>query len=398
MSASTPTDRRRFLRGGAAALAGFAVWSPGGGTVGATRTRAAQVAPGLDIVPRSTWGGDLRPKGQLPPEPDVRFLLVHHTAGPNTYGPDGVVRTLRGIYAFHTGTEKGWPDVAYNFFVDRYGTVWEGRTGSLESQIAGSATGGNQGFSQLCCFVGDFTAEAPPLAAVASMGRLLGWLGIRAGIDLRPGATTSFTSKGSNKWAAGREVSTATIAGHRDMSQTSCPGAACYALVQDGTFTRLALEAASGSARTVPATPTTTDRAATEPTVPTTPSTTSTTAVTTTTTTPTTTTPTTTTPTTTTPTTLPTTSMTGAGRETSAIGSTSSATPSALPRVATGAAATALAAGAAALVVRQRRGHIQPDAGDGLAVAAPIEEAPSTPADDTTGTDEPYVVRRRRRR
>ena len=60
----------------------------------------------------------------------------------------------------HTGASKGWPDVAYNFFIDRHGTVWEGRAASLEGPVMPDATGGSQGFAQLCCFVGDHTAEA----------------------------------------------------------------------------------------------------------------------------------------------------------------------------------------------------------------------------------------------
>ena len=47
-------------------------------------------------------------------------------------------------------------------------------------------------------------------------------------IDTRPGAQTRFVSRGSNRYPAGRLVTTATIAGHRDMSITACPGDAVY--------------------------------------------------------------------------------------------------------------------------------------------------------------------------
>lgn len=183
------------------------------------------------IVPRSAWGGDLPPTGPLEVEApgDVRFLLVHHSASSNSYGPDDTVGQLRGFYRFHTGPEKGWPDVAYNFFVDRYGVIYEGRTGSLEQPVMGSATGGSQGFALLCCLVGDHEAEPPTDAAVASLVALLGWLAARYGID--PTGRTSFVSRGSNKHPAGTTVETATIAGHRDMSQTACPGAHGYELV-----------------------------------------------------------------------------------------------------------------------------------------------------------------------
>jgi hypothetical protein len=214
---------------------------------------AVRLAAGLDITPRSSWGGDLPPTGPIADEPDVRVLLVHHSVNANTYGPGAIPGLLRGIYSFHTG-DKGWPDVAYNFFVDRFGGVWEGRTGSLAGAKAGDATGGNQGFSQLCCFLGDHSTEAPSAAAQASMGALLGWLAQRHGVDLADGARARFTSRGSNKFAAGAAVDVATVSGHRDVTQTACPGNAAYALVADGTFRRLA----RGGAPATTTTPTTT--------------------------------------------------------------------------------------------------------------------------------------------
>jgi hypothetical protein len=191
-----------------------------------------QVAPQPPIVRRAEWGGDLRPKGPIPTE-EVRYLLVHHTAEPGSdYEAHEVVGMLRSIYGFHTGSSKGWPDVAYNFFVDKFGTIYEGRTGSVDGPLRGSATGGNQGYSQLCCFIGDFTAAPPPAPALASMYSLLAWLADRYDVDTAPGATVTFTSLGSNKWPAGAVVNAATISAHRDMSQTTCPGEACYALVR----------------------------------------------------------------------------------------------------------------------------------------------------------------------
>ncbi|WP_198597841.1 peptidoglycan recognition protein family protein [Blastococcus atacamensis] len=140
---------------------------------------------------------------------------------------------IRGFHQFHTGPQKGWPDVAYNFFVDRFGVVWEGREGSLTGPVQPSATGGNQGFSQICCFIGDHGTQPPTPEAQRSMIAVLAALAERHGLDLAPGATTSFVSRGSNKWPAGSPVTTTTVAGHRDMSQTTCPGDAAYPLVRD---------------------------------------------------------------------------------------------------------------------------------------------------------------------
>lgn len=265
---------RRAVLAGAGALAAAAVLGSG--------VAVPAGAQDLTVIPRSAWGPDLPPTGSIPAEPDVRFLLVHHTVNANTYAANEVAGLLAGIYRFHTG-ERRWPDVAYNFFVDRFGAVWEGRAGSLAGAVAGDATGGSQGFAQLCAFLGDHRTEAPTAAAQASMGQLLGFLGGRHGLDLSAGATATFTSRGSNLHPAGAQVTTPTIAGHRDMSSTACPGSAAYALVADGTFARLATGGAPPPAATTVPLPPPTPQATTSTTTSTTSTTsTSTTTVTTT--------------------------------------------------------------------------------------------------------------------
>ena len=261
-------DRRRLL-GGAAATVGLVAMRPLGTAAGAgTRPTAAAQVPiggGVTITPRSSWGGDLTPRGPLPAEApgDVRVLLVHHPVSAHRDPAADVPGLLRGIHAFHTGAEKGWPDIAYNFFVDAFGGVWEGRTGSIDAPVMGSATGGSQGFAQLCCFVGDHQTVAPTGAAQASMVALLAWLAGRYGIDPSPGATTTFTSRGSQRWPAGTSVTTATIAGHREMSSTVCPGDAAFVLVRES-FPALARDAL-GVGPTTAVTPSTTGPTTTVP-------------------------------------------------------------------------------------------------------------------------------------
>lgn len=193
---------------------------------------------GVIVHPRADWAGKLAAKGLLQAE-TPQFLLVHHTVSSNTYAETAVVGQIRGFFNFHTG-EKGWNDVAYNFFIDRFGGVWEARTGSLAGPVRGDATGGNQGFSQLVCMVGDFTTQPPAPAAVESLSRVLAALAEKYGIDTSPGATTSFVSRKSNRWKAGLCVETPTIAGHREMSQTACPGDALFAIVRDELPARVA--------------------------------------------------------------------------------------------------------------------------------------------------------------
>lgn len=187
-------------------------------------------AQGLTIKPRSVWGADLPPKGPLLAE-DVKFLIVHHSAGRNGHTAADVPGILRSWYNFHTGPEKGWNDIAYNFVIDSEGGIWEARQGSLDGPVAGDATGGNQGFTQLVCIIGDYNTAQPTQASLSSLVRLLAWLADRYGVSTTPGAEITFVSEGSNRWPAGTSVTTPTITGHRTMSKTTCPGDNLYSYV-----------------------------------------------------------------------------------------------------------------------------------------------------------------------
>jgi hypothetical protein len=218
-------SRRQLLGGAVVSGIGLAALRLGQGRPVGAAADAVEVMPGLSILARDVWGHDLPPKGALAAE-TPRFLLVHHTASTNSYSSARTV--IRNTYAWQTSRAKGWSDVCYNFFIGRDGDVWEGRAGSLTRPVRADATGGSQGFAQLVCLLGDFTSQRPTAAALRSLAMVLAWLAGRDGIDISGGATTSFISRGSQRWSAGTEVTTATISGHRDMSYTACPGDAFY--------------------------------------------------------------------------------------------------------------------------------------------------------------------------
>lgn len=226
-------SRRRLIGLGSAALVLAGCGRPTRPAAPIADLERIEVAPDLHIHPRHTWGADLPPTGPITPE-DVRFLLVHHTASPNTY--DDPRDVIRIAYAVHTGPQKGWPDVAYQFFVARDGSVWEGRAGSLDGPVVADATGGNQGFAQLVCLIGDHSTAAPTSAAQASLVRVLAWLRWRYRLPTADGSTATFVSRGSNRHPAGTTVTTPIVAGHRDHSATACPGDAAYALLPTWRF------------------------------------------------------------------------------------------------------------------------------------------------------------------
>ena len=49
---------------------------------------------------------------------------------------------MRGIYLYHV-RGNGWDDVGYNFLVDRFGQVFEGRYGGVERNVIGAHSQGS---------------------------------------------------------------------------------------------------------------------------------------------------------------------------------------------------------------------------------------------------------------
>jgi hypothetical protein len=224
--------------------------------VGITQTSSLAAAPAIRA--REEWAIDRPPRGPLDEE-DVRFLIVHHSASHNGHTGDDVPSILRSFYDFHTA-RRGWNDIAYNFLVDAEGGIWEGRAGSLQGPVAGDATGGNQGFTQLVCVIGDYSATQPTPAALTSLVDLLAWLAERYKVSTTAGSHASFVSRGSNRHPAGTEVITPTITGHRTMSLTTCPGDELNGYVVEGLMAdveALRVSAESTTTTRVPSTTTT---------------------------------------------------------------------------------------------------------------------------------------------
>ena len=166
---------------------------------------AAGTAPTVRM--REAWGA--RPyRGTVRLNPSLRRGLIHHTVNSNTYGQDQVPSMLRSIQAYHQDT-RGWADIAYNFVVDRFGTIWEARARSYEDPVIGSASSGDETGNVTVAFLGDGMTYRPPSAVLRSMGRLLGWKLRRHGLT----------------------PTRANIMGHRDIGQTDCPGDALYAAI-----------------------------------------------------------------------------------------------------------------------------------------------------------------------
>ena len=184
---------------------------------GALTTAAALTAPQPEIYSRAQWGADerMRDKGSLR-YGTIKAGFVHHTVNANNYTAEQVPAIMRGIYAYHTQS-RGWSDVGYNFLVDRFGRIWEGRYGGVDKAVVGAHTLNYNEQSFAMSAIGNFETAQPTSAMLDAYGRLFAW---KLGLHGVAASTTGITMNGKRFNA---------INGHRDADSTACPGKNLYA-------------------------------------------------------------------------------------------------------------------------------------------------------------------------
>ena len=91
---------------------------------------------------------------------EIHAGFVHHTVNANDYARATCPRILRGIYAYHTQS-RGWSDVGYNFLVDRFGRIWEGRYGGVDRPVVGAHTLGYNDDAFAMSAIGNFETVQP---------------------------------------------------------------------------------------------------------------------------------------------------------------------------------------------------------------------------------------------
>jgi hypothetical protein len=220
-SGAQPTDVMLDLVNPGVSAADSALESP---EITDTANASGHMPP---VYSRAQWGADESIRTWDPEYPStVKAATLHHTAGSNGYTQDEVPGILRAIYTYHTVT-RGWGDIGYNVLVDRFGRLWEGRYGGLASTVIGAHAGGFNTHTFGVSMLGNYDEVATPSAMIEAVAEIVAWKFALYGID--PNGTTTFTSAGSTRYAAGTTVELPTVFGHRDVSTTSCPGQYGYA-------------------------------------------------------------------------------------------------------------------------------------------------------------------------
>lgn len=179
------------------------------------------------ITPRAFWGADESIVRAAPTYATaVRFALVHHTAGQNGYTRSEAPAIVKGIQLYHV-RGNGWNDIGYNFLVDRFGVIYEGRAGGVDRNVVGAhALGFNTGSVGVALLGTQTSVPASPAAEKAIAG-LLAWRLDLAHVD--PLSTLTVISGGSDRFPQGLPVLLPAVSGHRDTGLTTCPGDALYA-------------------------------------------------------------------------------------------------------------------------------------------------------------------------
>jgi len=198
------------------------VWSPE--TWAPVRTLAAAGQPA--IVPRLQWGADESLRKASPSyAPAVRLVIVHHTAGRNDYSQAEAPAIVKAIQLYHV-QGNGWNDIGYNFLVDRFGTIYEGRFGGIDRNVVGAhALGFNTGSIGIAV-LGTYGSSSIGKAAEDAIARLVAWRLDLAHVD--PSGLLTAVSGGNERFVKGASVPLRVVSGHRDTGSTECPGDALY--------------------------------------------------------------------------------------------------------------------------------------------------------------------------
>ncbi len=199
------------------------------------------------IFSRAQWGADesIRNKSSLR-YGTISGGFVHHTVNANDYTEAQVPALLRSIYAYHVKS-RGWSDIGYNFLVDRFGRIWEGRYGGIDKPVVGAHTLNYNDYSFAMSAIGNFETAQPTDVMLRAYGQLFAWKLSLAGVN--PASTSQKIGRGTFQ----------AINGHRDAASTACPGKYLYAQLP------LIRQYASAAAPATPVPPVVTSIAISEP-------------------------------------------------------------------------------------------------------------------------------------
>ena len=161
------------VEGSVTRLRAYFLWSPVTAAKPVGRALASTTRPA--IVTRAGWNANESiVRGSPSYASRLAFAVVHHTAGGVPTSPSQSAAMVRGIQSYHVRS-NGWNDIGYNFLVDPFGQIFEGRRGGMTRNVIGAHAEGFNTGSVGVSVLGSYGTTAPSAAAQAALVRLLAW-------------------------------------------------------------------------------------------------------------------------------------------------------------------------------------------------------------------------------
>lgn len=170
------------------------------------------------VYSRAEWGADAWTC--QPTYCAVTHIGIHHSASAADYQTTSWAESaanVRAIQDYHMYT-RGWCDIGYNFLIDKFGYIFEGRGGG--DDVRGAHDGYNCGSTGVCLmgyFHMPYDNEITS-SMMEGIGELGAWKCDQREID--PVGTSYYAGYGANM---------SNVYGHRDVVSTACPGDVAYA-------------------------------------------------------------------------------------------------------------------------------------------------------------------------
>ncbi len=160
---------------------------------------------GMEVVKRSEWGWVPITKGI--PEHKVNTITIHHGGVLYEKGKD-TKQALKNLQAWGR-KEKGWMDVPYHFIIDLEGNIYEGRPINYPGD---TNTDYNPNGHALICVFGNYEVQEICEEQLNSVVKLSAFF--------------------VEKYGANPDE----IKGHKDYTETLCPGKNLHKYIADGTI------------------------------------------------------------------------------------------------------------------------------------------------------------------
>lgn len=197
-----------------------------------------------NLITRAQWGANEKWRNQ---DPGMGTKIIagflHHTASTNSYSADLGPAQMRNLYSYYTRSLH-YKDLAYNFLIDKYGNVYEGRSGCPRVATSpcdgparpaiGAHTAGMNVNTFAISAIGNFQDATPGAEALSKMddaiAGLMAWK--LAPYGLNPNAIANIPVGRDphhlSRYLEGDIAHVLTVSGHRDVGKTVCPGQYLY--------------------------------------------------------------------------------------------------------------------------------------------------------------------------